>query len=592
MRVVALSKTGNRERQWRRNFITEDFMKKKKALWIYAALAIGGAMWFAGCEAIMELLGFGSVAEADAKVDDVKEEDAISLGGGSENQNPSGGEGDENPPDGSNPGDNDLFDPLIPRFYVSADTGDDGNDGLTEETAFKTLAKAYTEALADDAHKRIVVLTNLSETGAVAFDQPVETAGTILIEGATPAVKIERSDGANDSVIEITNGAKVRFRYITINGKINPDENTDTSNNRALKITGTGTKVTLEDGVVVTGKKRGGGATIPTEADGSGVLVSGLAELVMTGTARITQCVEEWSHAKGAVVVRSGGKLTMDGGEISFNTASDPDSSDSSYAIGGGVYVYGLNSGTRSALVMSGGAVISNNTISGSYVYGGGVRCANYADLTMTDAQIKDNTIIAGINYASLGGGVYAHNSTITMNSGAVISGNVAKGGKYNRGGGVNIHLATLTMNGNALISTNTTDSTDSLAASPQSQGGGVFINTIATLVMNDSAAITGNSATGTSTTGAGGGVYLTGGTLTMNSGTISGNTATGVASKGGGVYQDGGTFNMPGGTITATNVADTGKTYYAPGTNPFTKPSGLTDNTVNTTIIAGVAQP
>jgi hypothetical protein len=67
-------------------------MKKKKALWMYAALAIGGAMWFAGCGAMMEMLGFGSVAEADVKVADaeevntegadVKDGDAISVGGG------------------------------------------------------------------------------------------------------------------------------------------------------------------------------------------------------------------------------------------------------------------------------------------------------------------------------------------------------------------------------------------------------------------------------------------------------------------------------------------------------------------------------
>jgi hypothetical protein len=55
----------------------EDFMKKKKALWMYAVLAIGGALWFAGCEAMMEMLGFGSVAEAD-----IEEGDAISVGGG------------------------------------------------------------------------------------------------------------------------------------------------------------------------------------------------------------------------------------------------------------------------------------------------------------------------------------------------------------------------------------------------------------------------------------------------------------------------------------------------------------------------------
>jgi hypothetical protein len=59
---------------------------------MYAALAIGGAMWFAGCGAMMEMLGFGSVEETDAKVADaeevntegaeVKDGNAISVGGG------------------------------------------------------------------------------------------------------------------------------------------------------------------------------------------------------------------------------------------------------------------------------------------------------------------------------------------------------------------------------------------------------------------------------------------------------------------------------------------------------------------------------
>jgi hypothetical protein len=72
---VVRQETGNSERQRRRNFYTEDFMRKKKALWVYAALAIGGAMWFAGCGAMMEMLGFGSVAEPGAKVADVAEAD-------------------------------------------------------------------------------------------------------------------------------------------------------------------------------------------------------------------------------------------------------------------------------------------------------------------------------------------------------------------------------------------------------------------------------------------------------------------------------------------------------------------------------------
>jgi TolB-like protein len=50
---------------------------------------------------------------------------------------------------------------------------------------------------------------------------------------------------------------------------------------------------------------------------------------------------------------------------------------------------------------------------------------------------------------------------------------------------------------------------------------------------------------------GAGGGVYVNGGTFIMNGGTISGNTASGwLGGAGGGVYIDGGTFIMNGGTI------------------------------------------
>jgi hypothetical protein len=87
---VVRQETGNPERQRRRNLFTEDFMKKKKALWMYAALAIGGALWFAGCEAMAEMLGFGSAEETDAKEEEAI---AVDLGGGSENQSPPGGGG-------------------------------------------------------------------------------------------------------------------------------------------------------------------------------------------------------------------------------------------------------------------------------------------------------------------------------------------------------------------------------------------------------------------------------------------------------------------------------------------------------------------
>jgi hypothetical protein len=420
---------------------------------------------------------------------------------------------------------------------VSGVDGDDADDGLTAEMAFLTLGKAYTEALADPAHKRIVVLSDLINTGAVTFDTAVDADGTILIEGNAGGWKIERSDGANESVIEITNGAKIIFKNITINGMINPSANTETSNNRALKITGAGTAVTLQDGVVVTGKKIGSGAGKPTDADGSGVLVSG------------------------------------------------------------GVFVYGESSSTRSKLVMTGGAVISGNTASGpSVVYGGGVFCSN-GDITMTNAQIKGNFAIGtGGSSGIYGGGVYCHKGTMTMNSGAVVSGNTAKDGMSSRGGGVFMSglgpATTLTMNDNALISGNT-------AKNSTAYGGGVYIYD-ATLEMNDSAKISKNNSIGTFIFAYGGGVYIkgslhiVGGTLTMkDNAVISGNTATAEnTSYGGGVSQDvETTFNMPGGTITADNNATVGRAYYYDNESfvNTTRPNLAYE--VNTAIIAGQAQ-
>ena len=92
-------------------------------------------------------------------------------------------------------------------------------------------------------------------------------------------------------------------------------------------------------------------------------------------------------------------------------------------------------------------------------------------------------------------------------------------------------------------------------------------VNTGGTLEMNAGAKISGNTASATSSSYAsGGGVYVSGGTFTMNGGEISGNTASATSSSsssssayGGGVYSSG-KFSKTnaGGTIYGSNAADT----------------------------------
>ncbi|MDR2417480.1 MAG: hypothetical protein LBD79_00310, partial [Treponema sp.] len=101
-----------------------------------------------------------------------------------------------------------------------------------------------------------------------------------------------------------------------------------------------------------------------------------------------------------------------------------------------------------------------------------------------------------------------------------------------------------------------------------------VQVNSGGTLMMKTGSKITGNNG-GAS----GGGVYVSGGTFTMSGGIISGNSATGTSTSGdagGGVYVSGGTFEMSGGTIsdnTASGCYSSGGGVYMNGT--FKKESG-----------------
>jgi hypothetical protein len=96
--------------------------------------------------------------------------------------------------------------------------------------------------------------------------------------------------------------------------------------------------------------------------------------------------------------------------------------------------------------------------------------------------------------------------------------------------------------------------------------GGGVYVDD-GTLIMNGGS-ISGNSAN------SGGGVYIENGTFIMNGGSISSNSAT---SPGGGVYVGGGTFAMSGGSISGNFGHNSGGVYIENGT--FTMSGGSISN-------------
>jgi hypothetical protein len=183
----------------------------------------------------------------------------------------------------------------------------------------------------------------------------------------------------------------------------------------------------------------------------------------------------------GGVGVNTGGIFTMNGGEISGNSAYE----------GGGVLVY------QGTFTMNNG-VVSGNTVDydggGVFIWEGGI-------FTMNNGTVSRNT-------AHEGGGVVIEGGIFEMKGGD-ISNNT--GGN---GGGVRINYGSFAMK-NGGISSNTADN-----------GGGVFINSV-----NGTFTMTGGTISGNTAGYNGGGVFVgndggEGGNFSMNGGTIYGSGA------------------------------------------------------------------
>jgi hypothetical protein len=381
-------------------------MNRKKAVWFYLALAIGSAALFAGCDAVMGLFGLEEDGETSAPV---------------------------NPPV-------DRFDPSVASFYVSS-TGDDTNTGTDETAPLATLAAAYDKALASTTGKRIVVLSDLSEAGLVTLtpdNKPVGGGGGfILIEGRRAGLKIERSTGANDSVLQIQDGAKITCKNITVNGKIAPENDNKNANNRAILIDGDGTEVLFRAGAVATGKTYLGSADIDSNNHGCGIRVINKGKLVMESGSAVTGC-EGVGYVNGAIQLNEGLLEMKRGSRVYGNSAS----------FGGGVEAY-----KSSAVTMYGGEISGNRARMKS---GGGVHIQRDTVFTMHGGIISGNETVA------FGGGISTGSSSAVTIKGGKISGNHSVSG----GGGIEVFRTAFAMEGGE-ISGNTSDG----------DGGGVYLS-------------------------------------------------------------------------------------------------------------------
>jgi hypothetical protein len=309
----------------------------------------------------------------------------------------------------------------------AAVSGDETGDG-SEAAPFATLGEAYDAALASGTRKRIVVLSDLMADAEIVLDgQSASDDEFVTIDGG--GHKIERNTGSNESVLQIAGGAKIQFENIRVNGK-NVQSSSGPVNNRAIKVTGSGTVVTLDAGTVVTGAFTGN-----LTLQGSGISVDGGGKLVMNKGSEVTDCVGG-SNCEGTVCVTGDGSVfemnegsrihankayrgggvavyekaafTLKGGEISVNQAAGQ---------GGGVY-----GGSNAVISIENSGVISENTAGAA---GGGIFINGGTTLTMASGEIRGN-------HATTGGGAYLAGGTFTMKGGEIRGNNAGgAGGVY-----------------------------------------------------------------------------------------------------------------------------------------------------------------
>ena len=391
-------------------------------------------------------------------------------------------------------------------IYLDPQHGADENDGLSEATAVKTIEKA--NKLANEKNINDICLSSFYKvTGTETWD----LGGKTLHRYGLGGYMIELADAS----------ASLTLSNIVIDGaECTVDAAHAAETDSIIKAANGGT-IVLNSGAILQNNK--------AAQFGSGILANNRVNITMEDGAIIRNNTNRNYELGGGILLGNGSTFTMNGGEISGNTANG----------GGGVAIIG------STMVMNNGTISNNSTYrtSGQGSYGAGVYVADYANssggdtlFTATPASFEMNGgKITGNKALDYGGGIVtfpqrSQKITININNGEI------SGNKVTRGSGgavaaffgvteLNIKDGTLTEN------------------SAQNYGGGVFLYDATNVT------ISGGTLTGNSARRFGGGVYLnTDSAVTQTGGSIENN----VAVEGGGVY--GGTYTMTGGVIKDNN--------------------------------------
>lgn len=393
----------------------------------------------------------------------------------------------------------------VTGIYLDQTHGDDANDGLTKDTAVQTIAKA--NELADANGTRDIFLASVYQvTGTENWDLGGKTIHRYKLGG----YMIELKDAS----------ASLTLKDVVIDGAEYSVAAENAAETDSIIKAASGGTIELKSGAILENNK--------AAQFGSGILAINGVEITMEDGAVIRNNTNRNYELGGGILLGNGSIFTMNGGEISGNTANG----------GGGVAIIG------STMVMNGGKISNNSTYktTGQGSYGAGVYVADYANASGGDILFKPKPAsfemnggkITGNKALDYGGGILtfpqqSKKITINIKNGEISENQVTEGS----GGAIAAFFGVTELNINGGILTKN---------SAKNYGGGVFLYD-ATNVTISGGTISENKAS------QGGGVYLW---PTFAANQTGGSIENNVANAGGGVC--GGTYTMTGGVIKDNN--------------------------------------
>ena len=309
-------------------------------------------------------------------------------------------------------------------IYVSATGSDDGGDG-SAENPFETIQKGVDIAIDMDT---VYVFNGIYEGGIVIsnksisligesreetkINQPISSPQISIIDSQSDTTRVENfiikrgssNNGggiySSGSTIEIDN---VYFEY-----------NSSSNNGAAIN--------SIESTVKVQSSTFNSNTC---DNSGGAIYVDPLTTCEIYNSS-FTNNVALWG---GAIATVGGGKLLIDGCNISFNTASgnnpNPDQNYPTFGGGGGIYQEWSDS-----LEIYDSEITNNTAATGA---GGGIAVYLSDDVTINNIILSDNSS-SGPNYPSGGGGAAFYRADNVLFENSTIANNVSN---HNSGGGI-----------------------------------------------------------------------------------------------------------------------------------------------------------